>query len=87
VPKNTRENLSYYSLLCVLSCCSRWSSRYRDWLRVGRSRDWIPMGVGGFSEPAQTYSGSNPSSCTITSRFFPLGQDVGAWHDYTHPRL
>jgi hypothetical protein len=48
-------------------------SRYSDWLRAGRSGDWIPVGAR-FSAPVQTGPGARPASCTMDYGSFPGGR-------------
>ena len=65
---------------------ARWLSRYRDWIRAGRSWDRISVGAR-FSAPVQTGPGAHPTSCTIGTGSFPVlksGRGVGLT---THPLL
>ena len=48
----------------------RVASRYRDWLRAGRSGDRIPV-LAKFSSPVQTGPGAQPASCTMGTGSFP----------------
>jgi len=43
---------------------------YRDWLRAGRSGDWIPVGSRFFA-PVQTGPGAHQASCTMGTGPFP----------------
>ena len=45
-------------------------NRYSDWLRAGRSGDWIPMGAR-FSAPVQTGPGAHPASCKMGTGSYP----------------
>ena len=48
---------------------------YSDWLRAGRSGDWILLGAR-FSAPVQTGPGAHPASCTVGTGSF-LGVKSG----------
>ena len=60
----------------LLHCCSRpgQRSRYSDSLRVGRSRDRIPVGAR-FPAPVHTGPGGPPSLLYIGYRVFPGGKE------------
>ena len=61
-------------------------SRYRDWLRAGRSGDRSPVGAR-FSAPVQTGPGAHPASCTMGTGSFP-GVNSGRGVTLTpHPLL
>ena len=72
------RTLSNSGIIKLLHCCSGpgQSSRYSDSLRVGRSRDRIPVGAR-FSAPVQTGPGAHPASYTLDTGSFPRTKRQG----------
>ena len=60
-------------------------SRYRDWLRAGRSGDRIPVGGAKFPAPVQTGPGAHPASCTMGTGSFPGVKWLGSSADHPPP--
>jgi hypothetical protein len=55
-----------------------------DWLRVGRSGDWIPVGARFFTH-FQTGSGAHPAFCTMGTGVFPGVKWPGRGADHPLP--
>ena len=64
----------------------RWRSRYRDWLRAGRSGDRIPVAAI-ISAPVHTGPGAHPASCTMDTGSFPGVKSVRGVTLTPHPLL
>ena len=61
-----KDNSTPWWYICMNVCIGElWAkySRYSDWLRAGRSGDWILVEAR-FSAPVQTGPGAHPVSCT-----------------------
>jgi len=79
----SRFHASFFTTLQNFSTSRCASNNYyyyidRDWLRVGRTRDRIPVGAK-FSAPVQTSPGAHPASCTMGTGSFQGVEAAGAW--------
>jgi hypothetical protein len=68
----------------IVKCGPGSSSRYRDWLRAGRSGDRIPVEARFFAH-VQTGPGAHPASCTTGTGSFPGVKRPGRGADHPHP--